>query len=191
LQYGPPSLRFAPSSQTAYSVAVLAPRPAFGYYPDRPFLPHRGPQCATHAHTSQRLPPACGRVFGWYAGEIESAITAFARDSNGGLIVLGSSLANVHRELIITLAASHRLPAVYSDRIFVTSGGLISYGPNRIDQFQRGAVYVDRILKGEKPFDLPVQEPTKYELFINLKTARALGLTVPPTLLALADDVIE
>jgi putative ABC transport system substrate-binding protein len=105
--------------------------------------------------------------------------------------VLGSSLANVHRELIITLAASHRLPAVYSDRIFVTSGGLISYGPNRIDQFQRGAVYVDRILKGEKPFDLPVQEPTKYELFINLKTARALGLTVPPTLLALADDVIE
>jgi putative ABC transport system substrate-binding protein len=125
------------------------------------------------------------------AGEIESAITAFARDSNGGLIVLGSSLANVHRELIVTLAASHRLPAVYSDRIFVTSGGLISYGPNRIDQFQRGAVYVDRILKGEKPFDLPVQAPTKYELFINLKTAKALGLTVPPTLLALADDVIE
>jgi putative tryptophan/tyrosine transport system substrate-binding protein len=124
-------------------------------------------------------------------GEIEAAITAFARDSNGGLIVLGSSLANVHRELIITLAASHRLPAVYSDRIFVTSGGLISYGPNRIDQFQRGAVYVDRILKGEKPFDLPVQAPTKYELFINLKTAKALGLTVPPTLLALADDVIE
>src|ERR1700733_4828992 len=121
-------------------------------------------------------------------GEIESAITAFARDSNGGLIVLGSSLANVHRELIITLAASLRLPAVYSDRIFVTSGGLISYGPNRIDQFQRGAVYVDRILKGEKPFDLPVQAPTKYELFINLKTAKALGLTVPPTLLALSDD---
>jgi putative tryptophan/tyrosine transport system substrate-binding protein len=125
------------------------------------------------------------------AGEIESAITAFARNSNGGLIVLGSSLANVHRELIITLAASHRLPAVYSDRIFVTNGGLISYGPNRIDQFQRGAVYVDRILKGEKPFDLPVQAPTKYELFVNLKTAKALGLTVPPTLLARADEVIE
>jgi len=125
------------------------------------------------------------------AGEIESVITAFARDSNGGLIVLGSSLANVHRELIIALAASHRLPAVYSDRIFVTSGGLISYGPDRIDQFRRGAVYVDRILKGEKPFDLPVQAPTKYELFINLKTAKALGLAVPPTLLALADDVIE
>jgi putative ABC transport system substrate-binding protein len=125
------------------------------------------------------------------AGEIESAITTFARDPNGGLIVLGSTLANVHRELIITLAARHRLPAVYSDRIFVTSGGLISYGPNRIDQFQRGAAYVDRILKGEKPFDLPVQAPTKYELFINLKTAKALGLTVPPTLLALADDVTE
>ena len=125
------------------------------------------------------------------AGEIESTITAFARDSNGGLIVLGSSLANVHRELIITLAASHRLPAVYSDRIFVTSGGLISYGPNRIDQLQRGAVYVDRILKGEKPFDLPVQAPTKYELFINLKTAKALDLQVPPTLLARADEVIE
>jgi ABC transporter substrate binding protein len=111
--------------------------------------------------------------------EIESAITAFARDSNGGLIVLGSSLANVHRELIITLAARHRLPAVYSDRIFVTSGGLISYGPNRIDQFQRGAVYVDRILKGEKPADLPVQAPTKYELFINLKTESTLTAFEP------------
>src|SRR3984885_13047915 len=122
------------------------------------------------------------------AGEIESAITAFARDSNGGLIVLGSSLANVHRELIITLAASLRLPAVYSDRIFVTSGGLISYGPNRIDQFQRGAVYVDRILKGEKPAALPVQAPTKYELVVNLRTAKALGINLPPTLVARADD---
>jgi putative ABC transport system substrate-binding protein len=125
------------------------------------------------------------------ASEIERDITAFARDSNGGLIVLGNSLANVHHELIITLAASHRLPAVYSDRIFVTSGGLISYGPNRIDQFQRAAVYVDRILKGEKPSDLPVQAPTKYELFINLKTAKALGLVIPQAVLARADEVIE
>jgi len=125
------------------------------------------------------------------AGEIESAITTFARDSNGGLIVLGSTLANVHRELIITLTARHRLPAVYSDRVFVTNGGLICYGPNRVDQFRRGAAYVDRILKGEKPSDLPVQAPTKYELLINLKTAKALGIDVPATVLARADEVIE
>jgi putative tryptophan/tyrosine transport system substrate-binding protein len=125
------------------------------------------------------------------AGEIERAITAFARSSNGGLIVLGSALANLHRELIIMLAARHQLPAVYPDRVFVTGGGLISYGPNRIDQFRRAAAYVDRILKGEKPADLPVQAPTKYELVINLKTAKALGLEVPPTLLARADEVIE
>jgi putative ABC transport system substrate-binding protein len=122
------------------------------------------------------------------AGEIERA---FASVPNGGLIVLGSTLANIHRELIITLAARHRLPAVYSDRLFVTSGGLISYGPNRIDQFRRGAAYVDRILKGEKPSDLPVQAPTKYELVINLKTAKALGLELPSTLLSRADEVIE
>jgi putative ABC transport system substrate-binding protein len=125
------------------------------------------------------------------ASEIERAITVFASGPNGGLIVLGSSLANVHRELIITLAARHRLPAVYSDRLFVASGGLVSYGPNRIDQFRRGAAYVDRILKGQKPSDLPVQAPTKYELVINLKTAMALGLAVSPTLLARADEVIE
>jgi ABC-type uncharacterized transport system substrate-binding protein len=97
----------------------------------------------------------------------------------------------VHRELITTLAARHRLPAVYTDRIFVTGGGLISYGPDRIEQFQRAAGYVDRILRGEKPSDLPVQAPTKYELVINLRTAKALGLEVPPTLLARADEVIE
>jgi len=125
------------------------------------------------------------------AGEIERDITAFASGPNGGLIVLGSTSANIHRELIITLAARHRLPAVYSDRLFVTSGGLISYGPNRIDQFRRGAAYVDRILRGERPSDLPVQAPTKYELVINLKTAKALGLTVPQALLARADEVIE
>ncbi len=125
------------------------------------------------------------------AGEIERGITAFARGSNGGLIVLGSGLAIFHRQLIITLAARHRLPAVYAFRYFVTGGGLISYGPDSIDPWRRAAGYVDRILKGEKPADLPVQAPTKYELVINLKTAKALGLTVPDTLLARADEVIE
>ena len=125
------------------------------------------------------------------AGEIERAITAFAREQNGGLIVLGSTLANTHHELIIMLAARHRLPTVFSDRVFVSSGGLMSYGPDRIDQFWRAAAYVDRILKGEKPADLPVQAPTRYELVINLKTAKALGLVVPDTLLATADEAIE
>ena len=125
------------------------------------------------------------------AGEIERAVTAFARSANGGLIVPASALANVHRDLIITLAARHKLPAVYSYRFFVTAGGLISYGPDSVDQYRRAAGYVDRILKGEKPADLPVQAPTKYELVINLKTAKALGLDVPPTLLARADEVIE
>jgi len=125
------------------------------------------------------------------AGEIERAITAFARGSNSGLIVTSSGSAAVHRELIITLAARYRLPAVYNYRYFATSGGLISYGPDPIDQFRRAAGYVDRILKGEKPGDLPVQAPTRYELAINLKTAKALGLAVPPTLLARADEVIE
>jgi putative ABC transport system substrate-binding protein len=124
-------------------------------------------------------------------GEIERDIAAFARESNGGLIVTSSSGAIVHRELIIMLAALHRLPAVYPFRFFVTSGGLISYGPDTTDQFRRAAGYVDRILKGEKPAELPVQAPTKYELAINLKTAKALGLTVPPSLLARADQVIE
>jgi putative ABC transport system substrate-binding protein len=125
------------------------------------------------------------------AGEIERAVTTFARGSNGGLLVVGSPLAIVHRELIITLAARHKLPAVYSDRVFVTGGGLISYGPDRADQYRRAAGYVDRILKGEKPADLPVQSPTKYELVINLKTAKALGLEIPSSVLARADEVIE
>jgi putative ABC transport system substrate-binding protein len=123
--------------------------------------------------------------------ELERAISAFAHGSNGGLIVQASPLATVHRELIITLAARHKLPAVYFDRQFVTGGGLISYGPDQVDQYRRAASYVDRILKGEKPADLPVQAPVKYELAINLKTTRALGLEVPPTLLARADEVIE
>jgi putative tryptophan/tyrosine transport system substrate-binding protein len=125
------------------------------------------------------------------ASEIERAVAAFARSANGGLVVTGSALAAVHRELIIKLAARHRLPSVYSYQYFATSGGLISYGPDPIDQFRRAAGYVDRILKGEKPADLPVQAPTKYELAINLKTAKALGLLVPPSLLARADEVIE
>jgi putative tryptophan/tyrosine transport system substrate-binding protein len=125
------------------------------------------------------------------AAEIERAISAFARSSNGGLIVTASALARVHINLIITLAARHKLPAVYWDRPSVASGGLISYGANDIDPFRRAAGYVDRILKGENPADLPVQAPTKYELVINLKTAKALGLDVPPSLLARANEVIE
>ena len=125
------------------------------------------------------------------AGEIERAVATFARSSNGGLIVTSSALAVVNRDLLITLAARHKLPAVYYRRLYTTGGGLISYGPDIVDQFRRAAGYVDRILKGEKPADLPVQAPTKYELVVNLKTARALGLTVPPSLLARADEVIE
>jgi putative tryptophan/tyrosine transport system substrate-binding protein len=125
------------------------------------------------------------------AGEIERGVTTFARGSNGGLIVTGSALTVVHRDLIIALAARHRLPAIYPYRYFATSGGLISYGPDSIDPYRRAPAYVDRILKGEKPADLPVQAPTKYELVINLKTAKALGLEIPATVLARADEVIE
>jgi ABC-type uncharacterized transport system substrate-binding protein len=125
------------------------------------------------------------------AGEIERGVTAFVRGSNGGLIVTGSASVTIHRDLIVTLAARHKLPAVYYERFFVAAGGLISYGPDFLDQYRRAAGYVDRILKGEKPADLPVQAPTKYELVINLKTAKALGLEVPATLLARADEVIE
>ena len=125
------------------------------------------------------------------AAEIERAIVAFARTPNGGLIVTGSSLATFHRDLIITLAARHKLPAVYSNRLFVADGGLICYGPDLVDQHRRAAAYVDRILKGEKAADLPVQTPVKYELAINLKTAKALGIEVSPQLLARADEVIE
>jgi putative ABC transport system substrate-binding protein len=125
------------------------------------------------------------------AGEIERAVAAFARSPNGGLILTASGLASLHRDLIITLAAQHKLPAVYFERVYAAAGGLISYGADFADMYRRAAGYVDRILKGEKPADLPVQAPTKYELVINLKTAMALGLTVPPSLLARADQVIE
>jgi ABC-type uncharacterized transport system substrate-binding protein len=124
-------------------------------------------------------------------GEIERAIVSFARAPNSGLIVTGSPLALIHRDLIVGLAAQHELPAVYYDRLFISAGGLISYGPDILDQYRRAAGYVDRILRGEKPADLPVQAPVKYELVLNLKTAKTLGLEVPPTLLARADEVIE
>jgi len=125
------------------------------------------------------------------AVEIERAITEFAREPHGGLILTASALAAVHRDLIVKLAARYKLPAMYISRFFVAGGGLIAYGPDFVDQFRRAANYVDRILRGAKPADLPVQAPTKYELVVNLKTAKALGLTVPPALLARADEVIE
>ena len=125
------------------------------------------------------------------AVEIERDIAAFARSPNGMMIVAGSALANVHRDLLIRLAARYKLPAAFNERFFVTGGGLLSYGPDFLDQYHRAAGYVDRILKGEKPADLPVQAPVKYNLAINLKTARALGVTVPPTVLSVAHEVIE
>ena len=125
------------------------------------------------------------------ATEIERSIATFARAPDGGLILTASALAAIHRDLVITLAARHKLPVVYHNRFYVTAGGLISYGPDFTDQFRRAALYVDRILKGEKPADLPVQAPTRYVLAINLKTAKALGVDLPQSLLASADEVIE
>ena len=125
------------------------------------------------------------------AGEIERAVTAFASSGNAGLIVTASAFANVHRELLIALAARHKLPAIYFARYFVDDGGLMSYGTDLVEQFRQAATYADRILRGEKPADMPVQAPTKYDLVINLKTAKALGLTVPAAMLTRADQVIE
>ncbi len=125
------------------------------------------------------------------ASEIERSVTEFARGANGGLILTASGSAFVHHHLIIALAARHKLPAVYFERVFVANGGLISYGAELREQYRRAAAYVDRILKGESAADLPVQAPTKYELAINLKTAKALGLSIPETLLATADEVIQ
>src|SRR6516225_5622860 len=137
---------------------------------------------------------AKGRVFPANmhdAGEIEQFIETFARSPNGGMIPMASGAAIRYRDLILTLAARHKLPAVYFDRFFVTAGGLVSYAPDLLDQFRQAAGYVDRILKGEKPGDLPIQAPTKYETVLNLNTAKALGLDVPATVLARADEVIE
>jgi putative ABC transport system substrate-binding protein len=125
------------------------------------------------------------------AGDIERDITTFAQDPNGGLIVTGSPAATVHRELIYALALRHRLPTIFNSRFYVTNGGLFSYGPDFVDQFRRAAGYVDRILRGEKPADLPVQVPTKYELVINLKTVKQLGIALPDTLITRADEVVE
>jgi putative ABC transport system substrate-binding protein len=125
------------------------------------------------------------------ASEIDRVIAAFARGGDGGLIVTAAGSAMLHRDLIVTLAARHKLPAVYPDRSFVAAGGLISHGPDRTDQYRQAAGYVDRILKGEKPAEMPVQAPTKYEIVINLKTAKSLGLTLPPAVLARADEVLE
>ena len=148
-------------------------------------------QWATIASVSRSVGIEVSPVNVVSAGEIERAITAFARKERGGLIVTGSALAVVHRDLIIALAARHRLPAIYNDRYYAVAGGLMAYGPNNVEQFRLAATYADRILRGEKPADLPVQAPTRYELVINLKTAKTLGLTVPPSLLAIADEVIE
>ena len=123
--------------------------------------------------------------------ELERSVAAFARAPNGGLILTASAFSAVHRDLIIALAARYKLPATYQERSYAAAGGLVSYGPNFVDQYRRAAAYVDRILKGEKPADLPVQAPTKYDLVINLKTAKALGLEIPPDVLARADEVIE
>jgi ABC-type uncharacterized transport system substrate-binding protein len=125
------------------------------------------------------------------AGEIERAVAALARSANGGLVVTASASASAHRDLIVTLATRYKLPAVYSDRFNVTGGGLISYGPDLVGQYRPAAGYVDRILKGEKPADLPVQAPTKFELIVNLKTAKALNLAIPASVLGRADEVIE
>jgi putative ABC transport system substrate-binding protein len=155
--------------------------------------PTRGPGIGQFA-VVQAIAPSLGMelspINALDVSEMESAIAEFARSPNGGLIVTVGGTA-FHRDLIIALAAKHQLPAVYPYHYFASGGGLISYGPDTIEQYRRAAAYVDRILKGEKPADLPVQAPTKYELVINLKTAKALGLTVPPTLLARADQVIE
>jgi putative ABC transport system substrate-binding protein len=125
------------------------------------------------------------------AGEIERSVAAFARSQNGGLIVTASPTTAGHRDLIVTLAAQYKLPTVYFERSFVAAGGLVSYGPDNVDQYRQAASYVDRILRGEKPADLPVRAPTRYETVLNLKTAKALGLTVPQSILLRADEVIE
>jgi putative ABC transport system substrate-binding protein len=156
-----------------------------------PNVPSGGAEFAAIQAVAQPLKMDVSPISVRSAEEIEHAITSFARSANGALILPPSASGSVQRDLIIALAARYRLPAVYTYRFNATAGGLISYGPDAVDQFRRAASYVDRILKGEKPADLPVQAPTKYELVVNLKTAKALDLTIPPALLAAADEVIE
>jgi putative tryptophan/tyrosine transport system substrate-binding protein len=148
-------------------------------------------QFATIQAAAQSLGVEASPIGARNASKIERVITSFARSPNGGLIVPGSAVASVHRNEIVMLAARNNLPAVYFQRFFVNAGGLMSYGPKFVDQYRQAAGYIDRILKGEKPDDLPVQAPTNYETVVNLKTARSLGLTVPPALLVAADEVIE
>ena len=163
--------------------------PGLPFYGTRPFRPE--PANSARYSPLAVAQDGCNPGQRAHAGVIERSVTTFAQASNGGLIATASALTAVHRELIIGLAARYKLPAVFHRLSFVVSGGLMSYGANVIDQFRQAAGYVDRVLNGEKPADLPVQAPTKYELVINLKTAKALGLTVPPSLLARADEVIE
>jgi putative tryptophan/tyrosine transport system substrate-binding protein len=185
------SIEYGTSGKYPELLKEIAPRVARAAVLRDPAIPQGIGQFAIMQAVAPSLGMELNPVSVRDAGEIERAVTAFARSPNGGLIVPGSALALVHRDLIIALAARHKLPAVYFGRYFVLGGGLISYGADSIDPHRRAAGYVDRILKGEKPADLPVQNPTKYEMVINLKTAKALGLDVPPTLLARADEVIE
>ena len=173
--------------ETLKEIAPGVLRVALLFNPDT----HSGQYFQSIEGASRRSRVAVVRLPFRSAPDVERAITEFARQPNGGLVVLADTGTNVHREKIIRLASEHRLPAVFAHRFFTSLGGLISYGPDRPDQYRRAAEYVDRILKGEKPADLPVQAPTKYELVINLKTAKALGLEVPATVLTRADEVIE
>jgi putative ABC transport system substrate-binding protein len=172
---------------TLKEIAPRVARAALVYNPET----HTGQYFSSIETAAQSLSVELVRLAFGDASDIERGINEFARAPNGSLLVLPDPSAALHRELIVGLAAQHRLPAVYPFRQYVTTGGLISYGVDRPDQYRRAAEYVSRILRGEKPAELPVQAPTKFELVINLKTAKALGLTLPPTLLALADEVIE
>ena len=185
------SAEFGMSAKWLELVKEIAPRVTRVAVLQDPGNPGGLPQFAAIQSVAPSFGVELSSLFLRDAGDIEQAVAALARGSNVGLIVTRTSGAISHRELIITLAARHRLPAVYPLRLFVTGGGLISYGPDIVDQYRRAAGYVDRILKGEKPADLPVQAPTKYELVINLKTAKAMGLDMPATLLARADEVLE
>ena len=185
------SIEYGTSGKWLELLREIAPRVTRVAVLRDPTLPAGISQFAVLESVAASLGIELSSISGRNAPEIEGAVTEFARSSNGGLIVLGSAVTVLHRDLIIALAARHALPAVYPGTYFVSSGGLISYSADSTDPHRRAAGYVDRILKGEKPANLPVQNPTNYELAVNLKTAKELGLTVPPSLLARADEVIE